>query len=318
MKKIAVIVACLIFCLPGVYAQTVSLDELNLSTMRAGWGEPQAKLSVDGNPLTVAGKNFARGVGTHAVSTFLLTLDGKGENFQASVGVDDEVGTGPASVEFFVVGDKKVLWQSGVMKKNDTAKFFNVDIRNVKLLGLLVTDAGDGIDYDHADWCDAQLKLAEPLTPAQLTPSLNVTPYLLTPPSPDVPQIHGAKIFGVRPGNPFVFKVAATGKRPLTFAAQNLPKGLSLDENTGIITGTLAIEGDFTVTLHARNDIGTSTRDFRIVAGPKICLTPPMGWNSWNCWAEAVDDAKVRAAADAMVNSGLIDHGWTYINIDDC
>ena len=106
MKKIAVIVACLIFCLPGVYAQTVSLDELNLSTMRAGWGEPQAKLSVDGNPLTVAGKNFARGVGTHAMSTFLLTLDGKGENFQASVGVDDEVGTGPASIEFFVVGDK--------------------------------------------------------------------------------------------------------------------------------------------------------------------------------------------------------------------
>ena len=42
-----------------------------------------------------------------------------------------------------------------------------------------------------------------------------------------------------------------------------------------------------------------------------------MGWNSWNCWAEAVDEKKVRAAAKAMVDSGLIDHGWTYINIDD-
>jgi alpha-galactosidase len=43
-----------------------------------------------------------------------------------------------------------------------------------------------------------------------------------------------------------------------------------------------------------------------------------MGWNSWNCWASAVDDQKVRAAADAFVRTGLINHGWTYINIDDC
>jgi alpha-galactosidase len=56
----------------------------------------------------------------------------------------------------------------------------------------------------------------------------------------------------------------------------------------------------------------------RIVVGDQIALTPPMGWNSWNCFARAVSDAKVRAAADAMVKSGLIDHGWTYINVDDC
>ncbi len=52
--------------------------------------------------------------------------------------------------------------------------------------------------------------------------------------------------------------------------------------------------------------------------GEKIALTPPMGWNSWNCWSNAIDDAKVRASAKAMVESGLINHGWTYMNIDDC
>mgnify|MGYP000536194306 CR=1 FL=1 len=46
--------------------------------------------------------------------------------------------------------------------------------------------------------------------------------------------------------------------------------------------------------------------------------TPPMGWNSWNCFGCDVTEANVRAAADAMVASGLINHGWTYINIDDC
>ncbi|RPH35718.1 glycoside hydrolase family 27 protein [bacterium] len=49
-----------------------------------------------------------------------------------------------------------------------------------------------------------------------------------------------------------------------------------------------------------------------------MALTPPLGWNSWNCFASAVDDQKVRQAAEAMVKSGLINHGWTYINIDDC
>ena len=43
-----------------------------------------------------------------------------------------------------------------------------------------------------------------------------------------------------------------------------------------------------------------------------------MGWNSWNCWAGAVSDDKVRAAADAMVASGLAAHGFQYVNIDDC
>jgi hypothetical protein len=42
-----------------------------------------------------------------------------------------------------------------------------------------------------------------------------------------------------------------------------------------------------------------------------------MGWNSWNCWGLSVSDKKIRQSADAMKSSGLMDHGWTYINIDD-
>ena len=54
------------------------------------------------------------------------------------------------------------------------------------------------------------------------------------------------------------------------------------------------------------------------VIGDTIALTPPMGFNTWNHFHRDISDAKIRAAADAMVSSGLIDHGWTYINIDDC
>jgi alpha-galactosidase len=50
---------------------------------------------------------------------------------------------------------------------------------------------------------------------------------------------------------------------------------------------------------------------------PPVAATPPMGWNSWNHFADKIDDATVRAQADAMVSSGMRDAGYVYINIDD-
>jgi len=141
--------------------------------------------------------------------------------------------------------------------------------------------------------------------------------YILTPKAPDEPRINGAKVFGVRPGSPFLFIVPATGQRPIVFSADNLPQGLTIDSSTGLITGTLTTPGTYNVTLKAQNARGIATREFKIVVGDKIALTPPMGWNSWNCWAAQVSDKNVRASAKAMIDSGLINHGWTYINIDD-
>lgn len=144
-----------------------------------------------------------------------------------------------------------------------------------------------------------------------------VAPVSLTPPSPPTPQIHGAQVFGVHPGSPFLFTVAATGDRPMTFSAEALPAGLALDTATGRITGTAPPAGDYAVTLHAKNALGETQRHLLIKAGATLALTPPMGWNSWNCFAGSVSDVKIRAAADAMVKSGLINHGWSYVNIDD-
>src|SRR5712672_289678 len=48
-----------------------------------------------------------------------------------------------------------------------------------------------------------------------------------------------------------------------------------------------------------------------------LAATPPMGWNSWNLFAGKVNDADVRAAADAMVSTGMKDAGYIYVNIDD-
>jgi alpha-galactosidase len=143
------------------------------------------------------------------------------------------------------------------------------------------------------------------------------TPYILTPLPSATPRINGANVFGVRPGSPFLFTIPATGERPVKFSADNLPNGLKLDSETGRITGSLKTKGEFIVILQAKNSLGTAEKKLRIVCGDQIALTPPMGWNSWNCFASAVSADKVKRAADAMVKSGLINHGWTYINIVD-
>ncbi len=318
MKKI--FFTALLLCLyisPNINAQTIWLDKLDLSEMESGWGTPQADKSVAGNTLTIAGQKFKCGVGTHAVSTYLLNLQGKGKTFIAVVGLDDESNK-QGSIEFYVLGDKEILWKSGVMKKGDLPKKISVDLKGMKQLGLLVTDAGDGNGWDHADWCDARIEFSGNVPVNEIVAKGNQKRYILTPKAPDVPRINGAKVYGVRPVHPFLYRIAATGKRPMSFSAENLPKDLSLDPKTGIITGSIQKEGKYNVTLTAANKLGTTKSNFKISVGDKICLTPPMGWNSWNCWASSVDASKVKVAADAMIKTGLINHGWSYINIDDC
>ena len=140
---------------------------------------------------------------------------------------------------------------------------------------------------------------------------------ILTPPDRPEPRINGPSVFGVRPGSPLLYTIPATGERPMQFSADGLPEGVAVNSETGQMSGVLAKPGEFPVTLRAKNARGAAQKRFRIVVGDRICLTPPLGWNSWNCWAAAVDQDKVLRSARAMVHCGLMNHGWTYVNIDD-
>jgi alpha-galactosidase len=140
---------------------------------------------------------------------------------------------------------------------------------------------------------------------------------ILTPPAPATPRINGPSVFGVRPNSPLLYTIPATGQRPIEFTVDRLPSGLRLDPATGVLAGRLKRKGEHVVTLRAKNSLGVSEKRFRIVVGDGIALTPPMGWSSWNCWGAAVSQEKVLSSARAMVEKGLRDHGWTYINIDD-
>jgi alpha-galactosidase len=282
--------------------------------------KPRSGLSTKGNPITINGHVFKHGYGTRAHSLVAINLNGAAEKLVSAVGIDDEVTSG--SVVFEVHVDGKKVVDSGIMRRGEGPKIIAADLRGAKKLWLIVTDAADGNLTDNADWGGTLIYL-KPGTDAGLidTAKVELEGEDLPIASTDLNQlgIHGPRIIGATPGKPFLFLIPATGKKPLKYAARNLPKGLTLDENTGIISGALAEPGETVVTLEVSNLDGSVSRKLKIVGGEnKLALTPPLGWNSWNSWCCEIDDAKVRAAADAMVSSGLASFGYSYINIDDC
>ncbi|MEP0764920.1 MAG: NPCBM/NEW2 domain-containing protein [Fimbriimonadia bacterium] len=297
----------------------VWLEDLDIARMTQEWGSPRAGSSVERNPIRIGGREFAHGVGTHAVSEFSLNLGGEAVTFKAMVGVDDET-QGRGSVEFQVIVDDRLAFTSGVLRGGQAAVPVSIDLTGASTLTLMVLDADDGIDHDHADWANAMIVLrsASSRRPVALQRPPEPTPEIASG-DPPQPRIHGPRIVGATPGHDFLFRIPATGEAPLTFSADNLPAGLNLDPRTGIIAGRAPAQGKAVVTLHVRNRLGEATRKLAIVTGEhKLALTPPLGWNSWNVWAGAVDDAKVRAAAEWMVKSGLAAKGFQYINVDDC
>ena len=104
----------------------------------------------------------------------------------------------------------------------------------------------------------------------------------------------------------------------MKYEVLNIPEGLACNPETGMITGTINTKGEYRTTFRVTNDLGSAEREFKIVCGETLALTPHMGWNSWYVWENHVTDRIMREAADAMVSSGMIDHGYMYVNIDDC
>lgn len=121
--------------------------ERNTSNGEAGAG--------DGRTLSLNGKTFATGLGTHASSVVGLNLDGHCTRLTATVGIDDEADHG--SVAFSVRADGRTLTTTPVLTHATGPTRLDVDITGAKVLELVAADGGDGTGKDHADWAAAQL-----------------------------------------------------------------------------------------------------------------------------------------------------------------
>lgn len=308
---------------PGIDAiwMSVPLQSLDLSNMSQEWGSPQANRSVVEKPLTLGGRVFERGVGTHAASEMIIDLKGHAKAFLATAGVDDNT-EGKGSVIFSIMVDGKVVARTAVMRGGDNPIQLGVGLEGAKTMILSVEDAGDNNHFDHADWVDACIFI--PLTAdralyPQSVERLEQEPMPIARTDNTRLAINHPRITGATPGRPFLFKIPATGREPLRYSATGLPAGLWLDPDTGIITGALQEAGEWKVDVTAIDTTGTARSTLTIVGGNRnLALTPPMGWNSWYCWGGHITADIMMKHADEMIESGLADHGYQYVNIDDC
>ena len=155
-------------------AQYLSDTPELISFTQQGWGQ----LGIDtcahqpGQtplPMQIKDERFAKGLGHHAPGEIIVDLDGLYETFEAEVGVQWQGGNvGSVVFQVFVDDDKR--FDSGIMKEQDDARPISISVAGAQELRLVVTDAGDGIACDCADWANARLiKSAspKPMPPAE-------------------------------------------------------------------------------------------------------------------------------------------------------
>ncbi|MFC8536111.1 NPCBM/NEW2 domain-containing protein [Streptomyces sp. NPDC057249] len=110
----------------------------------------------DGHPLSIGGQVYAKGLGVHAASSVEFYTGGACETVTAQVGVDDEKGA-KGSVTFEVRADGEKAASTGVLTNAMAPQPLSADVTGAQVVRLVVTDAGDGVDSDHADWGDLRI-----------------------------------------------------------------------------------------------------------------------------------------------------------------
>ncbi|MFE7388873.1 NPCBM/NEW2 domain-containing protein [Streptomyces sp. NPDC057582] len=138
------------------------LSDLPQLSASNGWGPVEKDTSNgeskagDGNPLTIGGTVFAKGLGAHADSAVEFYTGGACSAVTAQVGVDDEKGA-KGTVAFEIWADGTKVASTGVLTNAMTAQPITADVSGAQVVRLVVTDGGDGIDSDHADWADLRI-----------------------------------------------------------------------------------------------------------------------------------------------------------------
>lgn len=175
----------------------VEVGDLEITLAQQTYGAPVKNKSVTGEPLSIAGEEFRKGIGVHSTSIFKIKMydgtlfaakvgvndseidyisknvesiplsDGKKRFYYISngrkqfIGIEGKNGTvDNGSVVFKLIHNGNEIYNSGVMHKGDKAKDVAVKVRG-GILEMVVEDAGDGVSGDHAVWIDPRIAYFE-------------------------------------------------------------------------------------------------------------------------------------------------------------
>ncbi|HOB76569.1 MAG TPA: NPCBM/NEW2 domain-containing protein [Phycisphaerae bacterium] len=165
---------------PGAVDYLSERPELIASSQQA-WGELGINtcahaLDQKPEPMRIADKTFEKGLGHHASGEIIVDLDGQYETFLADVGVQPLPG-GAGSVVFKVFVDDQLKFDSGVVKSGDAPRSLSVPVNGATEMRLEVTDAGDGIVCDCANWANARLVRSTSSKTTPLSARLDAAPF---------------------------------------------------------------------------------------------------------------------------------------------
>ena len=146
------------------------LSDLRPVYAYTSWGTLLGNESIAGDPLTLNGKTYAKGLGANAYAGFEYRLGGVASRFQSDIGVDDDAGTA-GSVVFQVYADGVKIYESPVMTGGAPHQSINLDVTGVNRLTLGANDADDGNANDHADWAGALVIVSNALPVAPSAPT---------------------------------------------------------------------------------------------------------------------------------------------------
>jgi len=148
----------LTWALESFLGEQVSNGRIPIRVLRQDHSMLRFGRSCIETPLTIGTRRFSRGLGTHAFSHLVVGVPEGGERFEALVGVDNNEDTAGVrgSVEFAVEANGEELLRTPVLKGGAPPVPLMVRIPpNVTELHLKVTDGGDGVAFDQADWAEA-------------------------------------------------------------------------------------------------------------------------------------------------------------------
>jgi hypothetical protein len=150
---------------PPAPTGTTDVSDMSFLSSTNGWGPVERDQSVggdnanDGDPLTINGTVYKKGLGTNSPSDVAVYLGGNCTSLTADVGIDDET-NGGGIVTFSVVGDGKTLTTTPLIKGQQAATPLKVDVTGVKVLDLVVNNGTTGNQDDHGDWANPVLTCA--------------------------------------------------------------------------------------------------------------------------------------------------------------
>jgi hypothetical protein len=151
------------------------IEKLYLRVPTASYGFLRDE-AAGGGTITLNGVAFPRGISTHAPARLVYDLGGLYSRFAAQVGIDDDAGTnGSVTFSVYLDSDTVAAFASGVMRGGNARQTVDLDVAGRQSMKLVVTDGGDGMGWDHADWADAKLTGADVATGAAVSAPLLVS-----------------------------------------------------------------------------------------------------------------------------------------------